>query len=266
MTINRGKSIPPATICERIEATDMSECEVKKINDYVYYIPASETPLSGDVCVIYGENATYVYDVGSTAEMLDFLHSLEKPFDIVCSHFHADHVWWLTDHKPGEPGVRDDDKLSLNYKKPEYRNLYVSSETFRHTKAGTLINERITVYDRIKTIMENESTESKGVLKLDIIPCPTSHCKGSLLLMVNDDIIFAGDSVYCRDYTDENGEHHAAYNTQLLKSQIELLESLPAEKIFMSHNKKPLRPKKVALRELSAVYSHREPGKSEIIM
>ncbi|MBR4816230.1 MAG: hypothetical protein IKZ73_03065, partial [Lachnospiraceae bacterium] len=61
-----------------------------KINDYMSYIPAVEVPVSGDVGVIYGKKATYLYDVGSTVECLDFLYSLKGKIQIVISHFHGD--------------------------------------------------------------------------------------------------------------------------------------------------------------------------------
>ena len=88
---------------------------IEKINEYISYIPATEIPISSDVGIIYGKNCTYVFDVGSIPESLDFLHSLNGNVKIVISHFHADHTWWLTRHKAGEEGMLPGDTLSLTY-------------------------------------------------------------------------------------------------------------------------------------------------------
>lgn len=236
----------------------MANFEIRKINDYISYIPATEVPLSSDVGIIYGEKATYLFDVGSTLEILDFLHSLQGDFDIICSHFHGDHTWWLTEHKAGEKGVLEGDTVSINYEKPRYRHLYVSKETQKHTKAGELVTQPLVIYDKIKADPEGRD------LKIEIIPCPTSHCKGALIAVVNDEYIFAGDSTYSKGVPAGEVMITHEYNVQQMKAQLELLESLKADKILLSHDKKFLRPKKVAIREMQVIYSKRVPGENTI--
>ena len=246
--------------------------EIRKINDYISYIPAEETPLSSQVGIVYGENATYLFDVGSTLGCLEFLQELKAPFDIVCSHFHGDHIWWLTDHQRGDVGVNEEDNVSTSYEKPSYRQLYVSNETKKHTKAGTVVDKPIVIYDRIRKNEKDLCEEScrdgaeSDILKIEIIPCPSSHCKGALIMVVNDEYIFAGDSTYCKGIRNGAGEERPAYNVQLLKAQLELLNSLKADKILLSHDRKFVRPKKVAIRELEAMYSKRIPGENMIYL
>ena len=259
--------------------------EIRKINDYISYIPAEETPLSSQIGIVYGEKATYLFDVGSSLGCLEFLHGLNEPFDIVCSHFHGDHIWWLTDHKKGDEGVREDDNISINYEKPHYRNLYVSNETKKHTLSGTVVEQPIVIYDKISVRnaenigntpevtsgdvthnAQDAQEQNDRELKIEIIPCPSSHCKGALIMVVNDEFIFSGDSTYCKGVRNGAGDERPSYNVQLLKAQLELLNSLKADKILLSHDRKFVRPKKVAIRELEAMYSKRIPGENMIYL
>lgn len=231
---------------------------IEKINEYISYIPATEIPISSDVGIIYGKNCTYVFDVGSIPESLDFLHSLNGNVKIVISHFHADHTWWLTRHKPGEEGMLPGDTLSLTYEPVKYEKLYIGKGTERYLPDGEIIREPYIIWDEI--------TDREGKpLKLEILPMPSSHSKGSLALVVNDEYIFMGDSTYCRYIPKREGvEDHVEYNVQKLKEQIELLKSIKAEKCLISHEKRIMRPKKVVIRQLESIYARRQPGENVI--
>ena len=231
---------------------------IEKINEYISYIPATEIPISSDVGIIYGKNCTYVFDVGSIPESLDFLHSLNGNVKIVISHFHADHTWWLTRHKPGEEGMLPGDTLSLTYEPVKYEKLYIGKGTERYLPDGEIIREPYIIWDEI--------TDREGKpLKLEILPMPSSHSKGSLALVVNDEYIFMGDSTYCRYIPKREGvEDHIEYNVQKLKEQIELLKSIKAEKCLISHEKRIMRPKKVVIRQLESIYAGRQPGENVI--
>lgn len=231
---------------------------IEKINEYISYIPATEIPISSDVGIIYGKNCTYVFDVGSIPESLDFLHSLNGNIKIVISHFHADHTWWLTRHKPGEEGMLPGDTLSLTYEPVKYEKLYIGKGTERYLPDGEMIREPYIIWDEI--------TDREGKpLKLEILPMPSSHSKGSLALVVNDEYIFMGDSTYCRYIPKREGvEDHVEYNVQKLKEQIELLKSIKAEKCLISHEKRIMRPKKVVIRQLESIYAGRQPGENVI--
>lgn len=231
---------------------------IEKINEYISYIPATEIPISSDVGIIYGKNCTYVFDVGSIPESLDFLHSLNGNVKIVISHFHADHTWWLTRHKPGEEGMLPGDTLSLTYEPVKYEKLYIGKGTERYLPDGEIIREPYIIWDEI--------TDREGKpLKLEILPMPSSHSKGSLALVVNDEYIFMGDSTYCRYIPKREGvKDHVEYNVQKLKEQIELLKSIKAEKCLISHEKRIMRPKKVVIRQLESIYAGRQPGENVI--
>ena len=231
---------------------------IEKINEYISYIPAMEVPISSDVGIIYGKSCTYVFDVGSIPESLDFLHSLNGNVKIVISHFHADHTWWLTRHKAGEEGMLPGDTLSLTYEPVKYEKLYIGKGTERYLTDGEIIREPYVIWDDIGD-REDES------LKLEILPMPSSHSKGSLALVVNDEYIFMGDSTYCRYIPKREGvEDHVEYNVQKLKEQIELLKSIKAEKCLISHEKRIMRPKKVVIRQLESIYARRQPGENVI--
>jgi glyoxylase-like metal-dependent hydrolase (beta-lactamase superfamily II) len=255
---------------------------IEKINEYISYIPAMEVPISSDVGIIYGKNCTYVFDVGSIPESLDFLHSLNGNVKIVISHFHADHTWWLTRHKAGEEGMLPGDTLSLTYEPVKYEKLYIGKGTERYLPDGEMIREPYIIWDDIDDSRETkvngsiacEQKETQGIekqnkhekhLKLEIIPMPSSHSKGSLALVVNDEYIFMGDSTYCRYIPKREGvEDHVEYNVQKLKEQIELLKSIKAEKCLISHEKRIMRPKKVVIRQLESIYARRQPGENVI--
>lgn len=229
---------------------------IEKINDYISYIPATEIPLSADVGIVTGRKCVYLYDVGSTYECLDYLYSLKGRVRIVISHFHADHTWWLTKHHPDEPGMKPGDEISLNYKRPEFERLYIGKGTEKYLRDGEIIREPL--------MIEDESLDGKP-LKIEIFPMPSSHSVGSLAMSVNEEYIFMGDSTYCRYISKKEGEEdHTEYNVQKLKAQIDLLKTIKADKCLISHEKKIVRPKKVIIRQLEAIYSKRNPGENII--
>ncbi|MBO4416451.1 MAG: MBL fold metallo-hydrolase [Lachnospiraceae bacterium] len=275
-----------------------------KITDRISYIPSCERPISGDVGIVRGDKFTYIYDTGSTRETLDFLYSLNGRCDIVISHFHGDHTWWLTKHKPGDEGVETTDSISLTYERPEFRRIYVGSLTKKYISDGmtvtapTLISSGsglrlaadvriIPSEERLASIEEKQVLSEKGQIsleerlasseekqtsskespvpeektagagqydgvKVDVIPIPNSHCKGALMMMVDDEYAFIGDSSYCMT---KDGK--GCYNAQLLKEEIDLLERIPADKILVSHDRKFIRDKAVVLRQLKAIYGRR---------
>ena len=227
---------------------------IVKINDYISYIPAAEVPISSDVGIIYGKNCTYLFDVGSTEECLNLLYSLKGRVKIIISHFHGDHTWWLTRHKAGEEGMLPGDTLSLTYEPVKYEKLYIGKGTEKYLPDGEIVREPLIIWDNTD-------------LKLAILPMPSSHSKGSLALIVNDEYIFMGDSTYCRYIPKKEGEEERAeYNIQKLKEQIDLLKSIKADKCLISHEKRFIRPKKVVIRQLESIYERRRPGENVVVL
>ena len=207
--------------------------EITEISDRISYIPACVKPLSSDIGIIKGDSKIYLFDVGSTLQDLNYLYSLPDNKDIIISHFHADHTWWLKEHRAGDRDMSEGDNISTCYTRPKYDKLYVSKLTSGYT-GGDIIKEPVTIEDGVK---------------LTILPIPSPHCKGSLALVVNDEIAFLGDATYGAE---RDGEIY--YNPQLLQAQIKFLEALPAEKVFLSHEKRPVKSREVLIRLQKSIY------------
>lgn len=226
------------TIMDLRDLQNIELPEIKKITERISYVPATLKPLSSDIGIVNGDSRLYLFDVGSSLPDLKLLQKLPGTKSIIISHFHGDHTWWLSDHKHGEHGVASDDNISTDYTRPDYSSLYVSKTSAQYTKP----------HDERTVIVTGPVTIEDGV-RLDIVPLPCTHSKGSLCLMVDNTYAFLGDSTYANKV---NGV--TFYNAQLLKSEIEILESLPADNFFLSHDAKFIRPKKVILRQLKAIY------------
>jgi len=207
--------------------------EIIKVNDRISYIPACEKPLSADIGIIRGDSKIYLYDVGSTLQALNYLYSLPDDKVIVISHFHGDHTWWLGTHRPGDSEMGAEDNVSPCYERPKYSKLYVSKQSAKYTNGGDIVTEPVVIEDGVK---------------IEIAPIPSTHAKGSLALTVDDEIMFVGDATYSA--SDSDG---AFYNAQLLQEEIAFLETSPAAKVFLSHERRPLKPKAVIVRQLSMI-------------
>ena len=146
------------------------------------------------------------------------------------------------------------DTISLTYEPVKYEKLYIGKSTEKYLPDGQIVTEPVLIEDE---------TPSGQPLKLEIIPMPSSHTKGSLALVVNDEYVFMGDATYCK-YIAEGEDGYAEYNVQKLKEQIDVLKSLKAEKCLVSHEKRFERPLKVVIRQLESIYARRLPGENGI--
>ncbi len=207
--------------------------KIKEISERVSYIPACDKPLSSDIGIVRGDSRIYLFDVGSTLQDLNYLYSLPDDKVIVISHSHGDHTWWLGTHRPGDSELGAEDNISPCYERPKYSRLFVSKQTAKYTNGGEIVTEPVIIEDGVR---------------IEIAPMPSSHSKGTLVLIVDDELIFLADAAYSAK--DSNG---AFYNAQLLQEEIAFLESIPASKVFLSHEKRPVRPKEVILRQLRMV-------------
>ena len=201
----------------------------KKINDYISYIPASEGPLSADVGIVMGKQFTYLYDVGADPEVADYLKQLPNKAAII-SHFHPDHLG--------------------NIKTLEDYRLFVSNHTFKYTHSGEVVDNKIVIDDGVH---------------ISLMCTPSSHSKGSLIMNVNNEVTFLGDSIYsCTKsiLNPETGEKELCrvMNAQQLAEQIKLLESINTEMFFVSHEKNPLYPKKIIIGFLKKLLGTNKTG------
>ncbi|MCR5684982.1 MAG: MBL fold metallo-hydrolase [Lachnospiraceae bacterium] len=230
-----------------------------RLTDRISYIPACEKPLSSDVGIVRGDHFTYIFDVGSTPQTLEYLQGLHGLCDIVISHFHGDHTWWLTSHKKGDEGVEETDEISLNYERPAFHRLYIGSYTKKYIADGEVISAPTIISNRSgmnssadERIISAGSLDIYDGVKISVIPVPNSHSKGALMMMVDDEYVFMGDATYC---TAKGGVQ--VYNAQLLEEEIRLLKAIPAGTCLISHDRRFARDKRVVLRQLEAVYAKR---------
>ncbi len=119
--------------------------------------------------------------------------------------------------------------------------LYVSKETGAHVHAGTVVRSDLTIGG------------------LHIFPLPSSHAKGCLGLETDEGFAFVGDGLYSRV---KDGFY--VYNATLLKDEIEVLRSLRAEYLLVSHFRGLVRKKADVLKELSEICAMRSKNDPEI--
>ncbi len=189
-----------------------------RISDKISYIEAAEDPLSADVGIVRSDGGVWLFDVGNGENRLP---SSGDGYRVVLSHFHPDHTGNL-------------DKIPLC-------ELYVSRETQKHVKKGTLV------------------TEDLYFGSLHVFPIPSSHAKGCLGLEVDGTYAFVGDALYC---TGKKGRY--VYNAQLLKDEINVLKKLRAPYLLVSHHKGLVRSKEDVIAELRAIYESRTANDPEI--
>jgi len=233
-----------------------------QITEQISYLKASGNPLSADVILVEGEEYLYVFDVGNNVQVAEYLNAIPKKKRVILSHFHADHM--------GNIGRINWDTVYFGANTEKYFQQYIPDYAAKRFAElpGALTNafdsgaevEKVpeqrrfpifvTVFDTVK-IHDGVSIEIHHV--------PNSHAKGALLMQVNEEYIFVGDSLYSK----VDGENYV-YNAQLLKEEIELLKRLPGGQIFSSHEERPLKKKEAVLRFLEQIYEKREKNDAYI--
>lgn len=131
----------------------------------------------------------------------------------------------------------------LNLAKVSYNQLYVSKNTKKYTFKGTVVEGSLVV---------NENPEIR------IYEMPSSHAKGCLCLVCGD-YAFMGDGTYCK----EKLLHHS-YNTQLLKAEIDFLESLECKYVCLDHDQHFIQDRLSLINLHKEIYSRRKPGEPNI--
>ncbi len=197
------------------------------LTSQISYIKASEQPLSADVGIIKGACYTWLFDVGNSEEVATFLQNLPGEKILVLSHFHPDHI--------------------ANWKQISHRELYQGANTYGYTKSGMVV--------------ERERPIEDG-LSFHLVPLPSSHAKGSLLLEV-EEYAFLGDATYCtrKKVPVEKSKEAVVkpvYNAQLLKEEIQVLKGLRARYVLLSHDTVFCHEKKEIIEELEQIYARRK--------
>lgn len=209
---------------------------VVQLSSRISYLPGSLEPLSADVIAVRGDSAWWIYDVGCCDEALEFINSLDGSLkkNIVISHFHVDHAGNLI------KAIHGDVQMPFD-------RLLVGAYTFRHTKQGEVVSLRMDVDDGVH---------------IQIEPVPSSHAKGSLALIVDDEFAFMGDSTYPKV---GHGEPDS-YNTQLLYEQIKYLSSLSFKYLYLSHRKGLKRNCESVISVMKSIYDRHEKNQNSIFL
>lgn len=124
----------------------------------------------------------------------------------------------------------------------KYDNLYVSKYTKRCTFKGIVVKE--------KMLFDDDPVE--------IYEVPSSHAKGSLCIVCGD-YAFMGDSTYCKE---KKGEH--TYNAQLLKAEIDFLESLKCKYVCLDHDKHFVQEREALIILHKQIYARRKDNNPTI--
>lgn len=131
----------------------------------------------------------------------------------------------------------------FNLGKVDYDQLYVSANTRKYTFKGEIVKEPL--------IFEEDP-------EIRIYEMPSSHAKGCLCLVCGD-YAFMGDGTYCKEKL-----HHHTYNTQLLKAEIDFLESLDCKYVCLDHDQHFIQERESLIRLHKDIYSRHKPGEPNI--
>lgn len=226
------------------------EIERIYITEQISYIKASQNPLSADVILVDGKDYLYVFDVGNNEQVAEYINEIPKKKRVILSHFHTDHM--------GNIGRVEFERVYFGAATEKFFCHYIEDyETQRSQKLPEAIARTLQEGDPEHAIpryisLSDPVTISDGI-SVEIYPVPNSHAKGGLLMQVNDEYIFIGDSLYSK----VEGSYFV-YNAQLLKEEIELLKKLSAGQVFSSHEERPLKAKTGVIRFLEQIYEKRE--------
>jgi glyoxylase-like metal-dependent hydrolase (beta-lactamase superfamily II) len=229
--------------------------KIVKLTDRIHYLQMSNDPLSADVIAVRGDSAWWIFDVGACDDAVQFINELPHILvddaanlakrdngvrlakNVVISHFHRDHLLNVQRMCGGE--------ISL-----DIDALYVGAYTSK-------------TFGEIEGVAKNVVMEPLAFddgVRIQILPMPNSHAKGSLALIV-DDYVFLGDATYPM----VGHGSPDVYNVQILGEQIKLLKTLSASRFCLSHKRGLVRDKTSVLMFLESVYARRQKNENYIV-
>ncbi len=220
---------------------------IVKLSDRIQYLQVSYEPLSADVVAVRGDSAWWIFDVGACDMAVEFINALPRnpvngnvavPLkkNVVISHFHRDHLLNVVRHCHGE--------VSL-----DFDTLYVGSY------ASKVVGE---MCDREKVTVTSPLSFEDG-MHIEILPIPNSHAKGSLALVVDDEV-FLGDATYPM----VGHGTPDVYNVQILEQQIKMLKTLEPSRFCLSHKRGLVRDKDSVIQFLESVLARRQKNENYI--
>lgn len=184
---------------------------MKTICPYLHYIPSTPEPLSADVYVIEGDRSSYIFDVGNNQEAADLLSTLPGKKTIILSHPHNDHIG--------------------NIGKLDCTDLYVGDATYEKIQQGTVVSEPVRICDGVE---------------IKIMPCPSPHTGGSLIVTVNNEYTLLADLYFTRP----------PFDRKLAREMLAVLRELDTKHFVVSHQEETcVFEKDCLLRELSDYFN-----------
>ena len=184
---------------------------MKAIGRRIRYLPASNDPLSADVYFIEGDKACYIYDVGNNEEALRCINQINKEKMIILSHYHRDHVG--------------------NADNLDFCGLYAGKKTYETIGKGTVLENRIVIDDGVK---------------LEIMPCPSPHTDGSLIVNVDKEYTLIADLYFTRP----------PFEMENAMQMLEALKKIETKYFVVSHQEDDkIIPKERLIAELSDYFN-----------
>lgn len=178
--------------------------EFVEITAHCGYISEEAGLICPKIGIVHGNKGTIYFDTGASLKQVRLLDHvrLEKGFKnpsiLVVSHFHEDHI--------------------ANFHYFTGCRVYASKVTARRIRVDEITDGRIVL--------------DLGNIKAEIIPLPSSHAKGSLILHVlGDEVVFLGDGVYEAVGFGEKGY----YDRSLFHEMAVVLRSFQASHYVFGH-------------------------------
>lgn len=163
---------------------------MKELTPYLSYFKETNIyELSSDVFLIKGDKDNYLFDVGCDKDLLKEIN-LDDIKYVFISHFHEDHIGLLP--------YFDTSKI------------YLSNYSYKKLKLGNIISNLV-IDDGIH---------------IEIKQISSPHEKGSLIVILNNEITLLGDAIY---------QSSRGYNVSLLYNLIKELKSIETKYFIISH-------------------------------
>lgn len=170
---------------------------MKKITDYITYLPASSDPLSADVYFIEGDESCYLFDVGNNEAALQAISGAEKEKVVILSHYHKDHTG--------------------NIDKVDYKELYVGDLTKETIQRGTVVTDKVVIHDGVELVIQH---------------CPSPHTKGSLIVTVNKEYTLIADLYFTKAGYDKELADEMLKKLETLDTKYFVVSHQQGENIF----------------------------------
>lgn len=215
---------------------------LRNLTENISVLPASSNPLSADVGIVYGRERVYLYDVGANEYSMNYINSIDKKKSVILSHFHQDHM--------GNIGLINCDTV------------YGGRESIKHLPDNIVREGIMHTADSIGEVQSICVTEKEHIedgISIEIIPLPSTHAKGSLAMCVNEEYTFLGDATYTAMIKGQ-----VCYNAQLLKSEMEVLDSIKSRYFLLSHDEQFVYEKQEIIDSLKKIYDSRDKSKSKL--